>query len=210
MFAGGGEGRQASRRGLLPAFALGDLRFADALVSTTTEEIEPTGRYQGILGLSVFKGYRVTLDLERSRMVMEPAAASPAGNPYWNVSGQLLVEAQARGDGAGLFMLDTGAARSEVAFDLARSVPGASLGPEIGVRGYSGSMAGTRALRGFAFAFGALSSEGRELIAADLTQRSRLGGVELSGLLGLDLLDGTSVTFDTKSQKIEVTRRAKR
>ena len=36
-----------------------------ALVSTTSREIEPTGRYLGILGLSVFKGYRVTIDLRR-------------------------------------------------------------------------------------------------------------------------------------------------
>ncbi len=210
VFAGGGEGRQASRRGLLPAFALGELRFADALVSTTTEEIEPTGRYHGIVGLSVFAGYRVTIDLDRNRLVLEPSPAAAAGSPYWTVSGQILVEARARGGAAGLFMLDTGAARTEVSSTLARSVPGASLGPPIPVRGYGGNMPGTRLARGLGVEFQALSSEGAELIAADLTMRSRLGGVELSGMLGLDLLDGTRITVDTKARTIEIVRASKR
>ena len=49
-FAGGGDGRTPSKRGLLPEVALGALRFQDALVSTTTQELDPTGRYHGVLG----------------------------------------------------------------------------------------------------------------------------------------------------------------
>jgi hypothetical protein len=209
IFAGGGEGRQASRRGLLPEFALGDLRFADALATTTTDEIEPTGRYHGVIGLSALGGYRVTIDLERSRLFLDAPAEAPAGSPYWNVSGQLLVEGEAGGSASGLFMLDTGAARSQVSFTLARSIPKTSFGPEAPVRGYGGSMTGTRTVRGIRLAFPGIVPEDRELIAADLTMRSRLGGVELSGLLGLDLLDGARIVVDTKSRRLEVARRAR-
>ncbi|MBZ5640380.1 MAG: aspartyl protease family protein [Acidobacteriia bacterium] len=209
VFGGGGGGRQTTRRGLLPAIALGDLRFADALVSTTTDEIEPTGRYHGVLGLPVFEGYRVTLDLERSRLVLEPPAEEPGGSPYWSIAGQMLVRVEAGEGAGGLFMLDTGATSSQVSLTLAKSAPKASLGAEIPVRGFGGTMPGARPVRGIALAFQGLASEGRELIAADLTMRSRLGGVEVSGQLGLDLLDGTRVVVDTKAHRIEVTRGTK-
>jgi hypothetical protein len=103
-------------------------------------------------------------------------------------------------------MLDTGAGRSQVSRTLARSIPNATFGPEVSVRGVGGHMAGTRTVRGLRLAFQGIVSEGRELIAADLTMRSRLGGVELSGLLGLDLLDETRIVVDTKACRIEVVR----
>jgi hypothetical protein len=157
----------------------------------------------------VFKGYRVTLDLGRSRLVLQPQAEPPSGSPYWNVSGQLLVEGEAAGGAGGLFMLDTGAARSQVSFTLARSVPKTRFGAEVPVRGYGGNMAGTRAVRGIRLVLPGILPEDRELLAADLTMRSRLGGVELSGLLGLDLLDGARIVVDTKSRRLEVARRAR-
>ena len=71
-FGGAGSGRQPDRRGLLASVAVGGLRFSDALVTTTSHEIEPTGRYHGVLGLSIFQGYRITLDLARETLVLEP------------------------------------------------------------------------------------------------------------------------------------------
>src|SRR5262249_53098947 len=47
-FGGGGEGRHPNKTGLLASVGVGDLRFTDALVTTTTQEIEPTGRYHGL------------------------------------------------------------------------------------------------------------------------------------------------------------------
>jgi len=38
--------------------------------------------------------------------------------------------------------------------------------------------------------------------AVDLTQRSRLGGTQISGFLGLDLLDGLEVVLDTVHRRV--------
>ena len=37
-----------------------------------------------------------------------------------------------------------------------------------------------------------------------MTQRSRLGGVEVSGFLGMDLLDKTTIVVDTRARKVAV------
>ena len=42
------------------------------------------------------------------------------------------------------------------------------------------------------------------MYTSDLTQRSRLGGVEISGFLGMDLLDGTTIVVDTRARRVAV------
>ena len=45
---------------------------------------------------------------------------------------------------------------------------------------------------------------------SDLSMRSRLGGVEVSGFLGMDLLASCTIVVDTRSHRVEVTPRAGR
>jgi hypothetical protein len=42
-----------------------------------------------------------------------------------------------------------------------------------------------------------------------MTQRSRLSGVEVSGFLGMDLLDATTIVVDTRARRVAVTAKAK-
>jgi hypothetical protein len=206
VFAGGGKGRQATRRALLPRMALGQtIAWQDALVTVAEREIEPTGRYLGVLGLSVFDGYRVTLDLAAPRLVLERGARLTGGEPYWVVEGQWLVRAAA-GTTEGLYLLDSGAAASAVSW-VAAEAAGASLDTAGGgpvARGYSGALA-TRWARGVALRFAGRSTGGDALPAFDLAQRSRLGGVEVSGQIGLDLLAGRRLVLDTVGRRLEVT-----
>lgn len=205
VFAGGGTGRQASRRALLPRVSLaGALAWKDALVTLADREIEPTGRYLGVLGLSVFDGYRVTLDLGAPKVVLERGARLDGGEPYWVVQGQWLVRASASGT-PGLYLLDTGAGTSSVSWEAARGA-GVELGSVQGgprPRGYSGGLA-ARWARGMALRFGGRSTTGGALPALDLAQRSRLGGVEVSGHVGLDLLAGRRLVLDTVGQRLEI------
>lgn len=203
VFAGGGRGRSPTRRGILPAFSIGDLSFRDALVTATTQELEPTGRYRGLLGLAAFDGYRVTLDLGKGRLVLEPPVGDPAGSPYWTLSGQLLVEAQTGGSEPGLFLFDTGAATTLVSTGLVTSLPETELGPASSVVTFGGAVEGARVARGVRLSFSGLDSAGGPMNAADLSQRSRLGGIEISGYLGLDLLGGSTIVVDTKARRIE-------
>lgn len=207
VFAGGEGGRTASKRGILAEFALGELAFKDALVTTTTKDLEATGRFHGVLGLSIVDGYRVTLDLAKGRLVLEPPTQSdapPHRTPYWLVSGQLLVEGEADSGHRGLFLLDTGAQRTMLGDTFAASVPGISIGGEASVRSYGGAVAGVRVARGAKLKVLDLVSSGTTIHVADLTQRSRLGEVEVSGFVGLDLLAGRTIVLDTAAREAAV------
>jgi hypothetical protein len=205
-FGGGGDRRHPSTRGLLSSLAFGELRFRDALVATTGREIDPTGRYHGLIGLSAFRGYRVVLDLQAPRLILEPPGAELPGEvrPYWIVSGQLTVTVAAEGGPAGLFLLDTGATTTLVSLRYADGVPGALVAERAAVRGFGGRLEGARVVRGLELVFGGSGTGGGPLRGVDLSLRSRLGGVEISGFLGLDLLRDRRFVIDTVSQRVAV------
>jgi len=203
VFAGGGAGRTASARGLLEKLTIGGVEFADALVTTTKEEFDPQGRIHGVLGLDVFSGYRVTMDLAHGRLALDRCGSETGGTPFWDVSGQMLVRASAAGV-EGLFLFDTGATRSMFARAYSDAVPGAQVASAAAVRTYGGNVAGAASVRGVKLRFLDLEGEGGPAYTADLTQRSRLGGVEISGFLGMDLIDGSKVVIDTCAQRVAI------
>ena len=131
------------------------------------------------------------------------------GVPYWDVSSQMLVEAATSDGRAGLFLLDTGASTSLLSLDLVETgASGPRLGEPADVRAYGGKLREARTVRGVRLRFQGLESE-PSLTAADLTQRSLLGGVEVSGYLGLDVLARAVITIDTKGRRVAVARPGK-
>jgi Tfp pilus assembly protein PilF len=206
-FGGGGSGRHRSARGLVRSFSLAGLEFEDALVETTTVEIDPSGRYQGVLGPSVLDGYRLLVDLRDGTLTLERQGTSASGTdgvPYWNVSGQLLVRAAARGAPEGLFLLDTGATHSVLDLDYAARVPGARLEASAAARGYGGAIAGARRVDRAELTLLGHDTGGRPLVASDLGARSRLGGVEIAGYIGMDLLAGTVLVIDPFTRRVDL------
>lgn len=202
VFAGGGEGREYEKRGLLPSFAIGPLKFADALATATSKEIEPTGRYHGVLGLAPLRGYRIGFDLARSRLLLEPPSEPAQGRPYWVVEGQILVEAATSDGQRGLFLLDTGAVRSIVSDDLVKASPRRLATKPVTMRIYGSPVRAARAVLGLEIEFAGVGSRGKPLLAADLSRRGRLGGVEVAGFIGLDLLQGNRLVVDTAGHRI--------
>ncbi len=194
---GGGSGRHEVRRGFFSSFALGPLEFKDALASAAKQELDPLGRFHGLVGLSIFNGYRVTLDLRGRRLRLERDAEALQGEPYYTVAGQLLVRAQTSGGGAGLFLLDSGSTRTLVAEALLAEIGGARIGPRVELPAYGGARRGARALEGFEVRFCGHSSGASGLAAVALSLPSEVGGVEVSGFVGLDLLDGQEIVIDT-------------
>jgi tetratricopeptide (TPR) repeat protein len=203
-FGGGASGRHRVTRGFFPTVTIGDLRFGEALAITHRQELDPFGRYHGLIGLAAFHGYRVTLDFKDDRMRLERSDERIEGHPCWTVDGQLLVRVTLPGAAPGPFLFDTGATRTLVDTGLARTVAGARFGPAEPLWGFGGRVADARRLDGVALAWGGLASADAGLLAADLSMRSRVGGVEVSGLLGLDLLDGRQLVLDTLRQRLLV------
>jgi tetratricopeptide (TPR) repeat protein len=203
QFGGGGDQRHRSARGTFSTVTIGDLRFRTALASSNKQEMDPTGRYHGVIGLSVFNGYRITLDFADERLILEPHDPATAGEPYWTVEGQWLVRGTVGGIG-GLLLFDSGATHSAIDRATAERLPTARLGGAVGVRGFGGRIEGARQVQGIEVGFQDLSTGNGPLNALDLSTRSRLGGVELSGFVGLDLLSGRRIVVDTVTRRIVV------
>jgi tetratricopeptide (TPR) repeat protein len=206
VYGGGGRGSAASKRGLLAEIEFGGLKYKDALVSASSEELHPSGAFHGVIGLSVFSGYRVTLDLERGRLVLDRSETPVSGESerYWVVSGQMLVEVRTGSGETALMVLDTGASRSVLSKEFARALPEAKVGGSAVARGYAGPHPDAQTVKGVRLEFLGLEDRGDAKTAVDFAQRSRIGGVELSGLLGMDVLDGNVLVIDPGSHRVLV------
>lgn len=206
-FGGGGDKRHRNRRGLFASFRLGELRFAAALAGTTRSELEPYGRYHGLLGIQALAGYRALLDLVNQELILtraEDSSLDPVGEPFWMVSGQMLVNASARNGPAGLFLFDTGATWSILSRRFAASLEDVRFEPTVGLRGFGGTVEDASIVSGTAIHFADLTSGENGLRSFDMSVRSEVGGVEVSGFIGLDLLNGVRVTIDTVAQRVTV------
>jgi hypothetical protein len=120
------------------------------------------------------------------------------------ISGQLLVRAQDGDGNSGLFLLDTGATQTLLSRSFAEQVDG--LVPRRGgeTRGFGGMRQGSETVSGVRMEFQGMSSGPGNLSVADLSLRSRMAGVEISGFLGLDMLNGNRIRIDTARRKIYV------
>ncbi|NIL99755.1 MAG: hypothetical protein GTN89_02095, partial [Acidobacteria bacterium] len=85
-FGGGGDKRHRNRRGLFSSFRLGEVRFGEALAGTTRSELEPYGRFHGLLGIQALSGYRAVLDLKAQQLILTRTTSDDvSGEPFWMV-----------------------------------------------------------------------------------------------------------------------------
>jgi len=210
-FGGGGGRRHTTQRGLLPRLSFGDLAFADALASALAGGVDPRRRFKGMIGLAPFEGYRITSDLDEGTLVLDADAdLLQDGRPYWTFAGQLLVEAGERRGARGLFLLDSGASQTVVSRSFLARVEGATIEGPAGLRVFGGRAVEARMVQGVEIELEGRSTGEGPLPSVELGLRSRLGGVEISGFLGLDLLHGRRISIDTRTRRLAVSEARER
>jgi predicted aspartyl protease len=232
VFGGGGDQAHETYRALVEELLLGELRFRNAVAQVAERELDPTGRYAGILGVERLAGYRIEIDLKRRTLLLvrwpredpvpedqvegdiDPAVAPPTRVPdpgdslLFDVDGQLLLEAvvhRGQVQRPVLFLLDTGAARTYLDQTTAAEL-GPIRGPNRGrtVRSYGGQAASGGTLADLRVDAGPLDAANLTLPLLDLAWRSRLGGVGVDGYLGLDLLKGRKLVLDLRRGTIRL------
>jgi hypothetical protein len=118
----------------------------------------------------------------------------------------MLVRTSAREAEQALFLFDTGASASVLDLQYAKGVPQAVLDEGASLSGYGGAIGRAYLVRGTRLEFQGLDTGDGLLRATDLSLRSHLGGVQLGGFLGLDLLGSRTVVVDTVSRRVKVKR----
>lgn len=215
LFGGGGSGRHEVVRGLVDLLDLGPIRFRQALGVQAPSSLQPQGLYRSIIGFDVFAaaGLRVRIEPRRSRMILEegepyePASRNPLEVDPWpkegqallRVQGQWLLEATISSSGRerrGLFLLDTGASRTMIAAEAAETLTAFRRGSGRRAAAYGGALAYRGSLPRLRIEAGTLGATLKSVPVIDLSARSRMTGIRVSGYLGLDLLARQSFDLD--------------
>ena len=137
-------------------------------------------------------------------MILDREGGGAEGSTYYTVGGQMLVRAETTHERSGMFLFDTGSTSTLVADSLLDNVENVKIGGAVQLPAYGGLRRGARTLDGIGVLFQGVGTEDRQLRAIDLSLRSQVGGVEISGFLGLDLLGGKKIVIDTRRRTVAV------
>lgn len=202
-FGGGGSGRQGIVTARLKKLSLGELAWTDAQVSFSSGDLSGERLYDAIVGFNLFHGYRVTIDPRAGVLTLteKPAKEPPADAArFWRFAGQWLVEVEA-GGATGAMIFDTGASATVLATHFAKRA-GTAVRGSSRVRGFGGEHAGAGRAGPLTLHTLGGTSKLPGPATVDLSLRSRLGGVEVVGFLGWDVLGSDPWVIDTKTQTI--------
>ena len=196
--AGLGSGRPADATlSLARSVTFGDLEFRDCLVDVTSRELSAGA--DGILAPSLFARFLIRIDPKARMLKLTPHAEEDvaASQNALDLDRLLLVRAEMASKRQGWFLLDTGAAFTAVAADLA--IPGARLniaGPQGAIGAFRVSPIAVRVT-------GRLLAD-TDAIAMDLRGLSQREGFEIAGILGYSTLSQWPVTIDFRSGQVQI------
>ena len=203
------SGTLRSRTGTTPRFELAGLAYDTPIVKTIPTDLDEVGRYQGLLGLRPFAAYRVMFDFPGRRLRLQPledenTTTYPWAQRYGWFSGQLVVPVDL--DGALVpFLLDTGAEVTFISQGWAERAGKRRDDKRVDVQHVDGRRL-VATVEPTSLTFAGVAATSRRFPEIDLSAISRLAGIELHGLLGLDMLARGRLTLDpaTSSFRFEL------
>jgi len=209
----GGYGALAER------FRIGDVEYRNAVINVAERSM--AGIEDGLIGSNVFSEFLITIDFARGRLGLEPLPDYRPGNEL-----QDRVEIPAMRDAArvfrfghillvparvnsreGLFVLDTGAARTMMSYDLAAEASKLDRDEHTALRGLSGKVGDVYQTGTVVLEFAGFAQKNLAMTAIDTWELSHRLGTEISGFLGLPVLDLFTLTIDYRDGLVKFERR---
>jgi predicted aspartyl protease len=216
---GDGAKGAAGYSALAEHFRIGDVEYRNALINVTEQSME--GIQDGLIGSNVFSGFLITLDFAGRRLRLDPLPGYRPGGEF-----QDRVESPEMQDAArvfrfghvllvpvrvssreGLFVLDTGAARTMMSYDLAAEVSKLAHDDKTGIRGLSGKVGDVYQTGNVVLEFAGFEQKNLAMTAIDTWELSHRLGTEISGFLGLPVLDLFTLTIDYRDGLVKFERR---
>jgi len=214
LVGGGGKGEHGIERGVLSVLDLGPVAFEHPVGMVAERSLHPQGLYNAILGVDLLGGTAVRFEPARKLATIlraaEPAPVEdlldedpwslPAGSlPVLEVEGQLLVPVTWRGSSGSvdaLALLDTGASRTFLDWDVATRLGGLQRGGQRSAAAYGGAVTVSGMMPFVRLGLGPFEEGLKEVAVFDLSERGRVAGVAVSGYVGLDVLSRHAVELD--------------
>ena len=209
----------AGYRGLAQHFRIGDVEYRDAVISVADQNM--AGIEDGLIGSNVFAEFLITLDFAGGTMHLDPLPGYRPGDEFqdrmespemrdavrvYRFGHLLLVPVQVNSH-EGLFVLDTGAAGTMMSYDMAAEVSRVNRDDRMTIRGLSGKVGDVYKSGDLELEFAGFKQKTLGVTVIDTWELSHRLGTEISGFLGLPVLDLFTLTIDYRDGLVKFERR---
>ena len=200
----------AGYHGLAERVRIGEVEFHDVLVNVANQDI--VTNEDGLIGTDVFADFLVTVDFsaEKLRLDLLPdyhpgddelhdrTIPSPMRNAarIFRFGHLLLIPTRVSESREGLFVIDSGAARTLISYDMAAEVSKIKRDDRMRVSGISGRVADVYQTGDLYLQFAGFHQKNLGMTTFAMWDQSRRLGTEVSGFLGLPILNLFTLTID--------------
>ncbi len=206
-------------RAVAEHFRIGDVEYRDALISIAEQNM--AGIEDGLIGSNVFSEFLITLDFAAGKLRLNPLPGYRPGEELpdrveipemrdgarvYRFGHLLLVPVRVNSH-EGLFVVDTGAARTMMSYDLAAGVSNLNRDDRTTIRGLSGKVGDVYKTGNLELEFAGFAQKSIGVTAIDTWELSHRLGTEISGFLGLPVLDLFRLTIDYRDGLVKFERR---
>jgi predicted aspartyl protease len=197
---------RAARVGRAETVQIGPLSFRNCRVAFVKGKVVEGA--DGVIPLSLFSAFRLRLDLPEKMLGLIPyprdedlAVLPTPGAAKHHV---LLVATVFNGKQNGYVVMDTGAFCSAISREVARTLGGSQIGPEVRFAAGTGAATGQRVSSTVHFAIAGQDLIPEEVLALDLSNVSHHCGVEVMGVLGFPALTHYVLTVDYRQGQVKI------
>jgi predicted aspartyl protease len=207
-------------RAIAASLRIGEVEYRDALISVADQNF--VGIEDGLIGANVMDEFQMTLDFGAKKLRLDPLPNYHAGEdlPDRTVSPQmasamrvfrfghlLLVPVGVGNQRERLFVLDTGAASTLISYELAGEVSKLARDDKTALRGLNGRVSDVYQTGNVVLRFAGFEQRNLSMSSFDTWQLSHSLGTEISGFLGLPVLDLFTLTIDYIDGLVKFERR---
>jgi tetratricopeptide (TPR) repeat protein len=207
-------------RAIAERFRIGDVEYRDAVISVADQTF--VGIEDGLIGSNELGEFLITLDFAGGKLRLDPLpgyhpgeefadrAVSPQMESWTRVFrfGHLLLVPVRVGNATNrMFVLDTGAANTLISYELAAEVSKLNRDDKTALRGLNGKVGDVYQTGNLVLEFAGFEQKNLGMTAFDTWELSHRLGTEISGFLGLPVLNLFTLTIDYRDGLVKFERR---
>jgi Tfp pilus assembly protein PilF len=199
--------RATGYTGVAGRVKIGSVEYQDAIVHVSEKDL--VGYADGLIGTDAFSAFLIELDFPGKKMKLSafpdykvdssPRDRTPSSAgfvPVFRFGHMLLLPTKVNDAPERLFVIDSGSARTMISYDLAAELSHIKRDDSIRMSGVSGQVADLYATGTMLLQFAGFRQKNLGITAFDMREQSRRLGTELSGFIGLPLLNLFRLTIN--------------
>jgi tetratricopeptide (TPR) repeat protein len=210
----------AGYRGIAERLRIGSVEFHDALINVSGQEA--VGTAGGLIGTDVFSQFLITLDFAAKKLRLDPLPGYQAPDeelhdrvvsaemrnfvPVFRFGHMLLIPTRVNDSREVHFILDTGSAKTLISYEMAGEASKIKRDDATRINGISGQVADVYQTGDLFLEFAGFRQKNLGMTAFNMWEQSRRIGTEISGFLGLPVLNLFTLTIDYRDGLVNFDR----